>query len=349
MKEHLRLNVSLLRKRVPNLTTAAKTVGLRPATVSNLCTGKISVGRAEVKTIVTLANLANCTLDELIIQGGKLSMIETGIKPLDLFAPIVQGGTNGFVARSQVGQFVVLAEMTQLLKGKGYRSVLLTPDQTYPGLSDLEGFVHAKCHNVEDAFAEVSMIDDKESILLYVDRSYIVSGDLYELRERFEAEGLPDITTILFDPSGEAVDEDDPFGPLDTLCYFDIDLATRGMYPAIHPVQSTSVLLEDDALDASHTTTHKKAKKVLRRYKEIRVLMNTIGKGKIPETDLEIFQIGERLEAYLSQPFFVAEEFTKVKGQSVPIQQTIGDIQKILQGHCNHLSPKDLTYQGKLS
>ena len=62
MKDHLRLNVSLLRKRVPNLTSAAKTVGLRAATVSNLCTGKISVGRAEVKTIVTLANLANCTL-----------------------------------------------------------------------------------------------------------------------------------------------------------------------------------------------------------------------------------------------------------------------------------------------
>ena len=191
-------------------------------------------------------------------------------------------------------------------------------------------------------------MDDKESILLYVDRSFIVSGELYELRERFEAEAYPEITTILFDPSGEAVDEDDPFGPLDTLCYFDIDLATRGIYPAIHPVQSTSVLLEDDALDPSHTTTHKKAKKVLRRYKEIRVLMNTIGKEKIPEADLELFQIGERLEAYLSQPFFVAEEFTKIKGQSVPIQNTIEDIQKILKAQYNHLDPKDLTYKGQL-
>ncbi len=348
MKDHLRLNVSLLRRRVPNLTTAAKTVGLRPATVSNLCTGKISVGRAEVKTLVTLANLANCTLDELIIQGGKLSMIETGIKPIDLFAPIIQGGTNGFVARSQIGQFVVLAEMTSVLKGKGYQSILLTPDKAYPGLSDLEGFVDAKCHTLEDAFAEVSLVGNKETILLYVDRSFIVSGELYELRERFEAEDYGDITTILFDPSGEAVDEDDPFGPLDTLCYFDIDLATRGIYPAIHPVQSTSVLLEDDALDPSHTATHKKAKKVLRRYKEIRVLMNTIGKEKIPEADLELFQIGERLEAYLSQPFFVAEEFTKIKGQTVPIQNTIKDIQQILKAQYNHLDPKDLTYKGQL-
>jgi F-type H+/Na+-transporting ATPase subunit beta len=349
MKENIRLNVSLLRRRVPNLTSAAKTVGLRPATVSNLCTGKISVGRAEVKTIVTLANLANCTLDELIIQGGKLTMIETGIKPLDLFAPIVQGGTNGFVARSQVGQFVVLAEMTKVLKEKGYQSILLTPDKTYPGLSDLEGFVDAKCHSIDEAYGEVSLIEDKDRILLYVDRSYIVSGKLYELRERFEGESYPEITTVLFDPTGEAVDEEDPFGPLDTLCYFDIDLSTRGMYPAIHPVQSTSILLEDDALDSSHTTINKKAKKLLRRYKEIRVLMNTIGKDKIPEADLNLFQIGERLEAYLSQPFYVAEEFTKTKGQTVQIQQTIQDIQQILQGQYNHLEPKDLTYKGKLN
>ncbi len=318
MKDNLTLNVSLLRKRVPNLTTAARTVGLRPATVSNLCTGKISVGRAEVKTLVTLANLANCTLDELIIQGGKLSMIETGIKPLDLFAPIVKGGTNGFIARSQIGQFVVLAEVTQLLKEKGYQSILLAPDKSFPGLSDLEEFVQSKCHTIDDAFAEIAMVEKKENIILLVDRSYIISGELYELRERLEAEGYPDLTTVLFDPSGEAVDEDDPFGPLDTLCYFDVDLATRGIYPAIHPVQSTSVLLEEDALESHHTAIQRKAKKLLRRYKEIRVLRNTIGKDKIPEADIEVFKIGERLEAYLSQPFYVAEEFTKIKGETVP-------------------------------
>ncbi|WP_064094351.1 ATP synthase beta subunit C-terminal domain-containing protein [Rossellomorea aquimaris] len=349
MNDHLKLNVSLLRRRVPNLTTAARSVGLRPATVSNLCTGKISVGRAEVKTILTLANLANCTMDELIIQGGKLNMIETGIKPLDLFAPIVQGGTNGFIARSQIGQFVVLAELTQLLKEKGYSSILLTPNQTFPGLSDLEGFVNTKCHSIEDAFAEVALIEEKQNVILYVDRSFIVSGELYELRERFEAEGYPDVTTILFDPSGEAVDVDDPFGPLDSLCYFDIDLATRGIYPAIHPVQSTSVLVEEDALESNHTAIHRKAKKLLRRYKEIRVLMNTLGKEKIPEADLELFEKGERLEAYLSQPFYVAEEFTKIKGETVSIQDSIQDIEKILSGSYNHLKPVDMKYKGTLS
>jgi F-type H+/Na+-transporting ATPase subunit beta len=349
MQDNLSLNVSLLRRRVPNLTTAAKAVGLRPATVSNLCTGKISVGRAEVRTLVTLANLANCSLDELIIQGGKLSMIETGIKPIDLFAPIVKGGINGFVARAQVGQLVVLAEITQNLKEKGYETILLIPDQEFRGVSDLDGFVDAKVHSIEDAFAEVSLRDDKEKVILQVHRSYVVSGDLYEMREKFEAEGYPDVTTILFDPSGTAVDEDDPYGPLDTMCYFDIDLAGRGIFPAIHPVQSTSILVEEDSLEDRHTSVNRKAKKLLRRYKEIRVLLNSLGKDKIPEADLELYTIGERLEAYLSQPFHVAEEFTRIKGERVSVQDSIKDIEKILSGDYNHLKPVDLKFKGKVS
>ena len=91
MVDDIRLNVPLLRRRVPNLTVAARNVGLRPATVSDLCNGKIHLGRAEVRTLVLLAELANCTLDELVIRNGGMEMIETGIKVLDLFAPLVRG------------------------------------------------------------------------------------------------------------------------------------------------------------------------------------------------------------------------------------------------------------------
>ncbi|WP_342720203.1 hypothetical protein [Sediminibacillus albus] len=92
MKDDIKLNVDLLRKRVPNLTVAARSAGLRPATVSNLCTGKIPLARAEVQTLVRLASLAECSVDELIIKKGGESMLETGIKTLDLFAPLVRGG-----------------------------------------------------------------------------------------------------------------------------------------------------------------------------------------------------------------------------------------------------------------
>jgi diacylglycerol kinase (ATP) len=64
----------------------AKSVGLRAATVSNLCTGKTPIGKAEVGTLVTLAKLAGCSLDELIIHRENIKLIETGIKVIDLFA-----------------------------------------------------------------------------------------------------------------------------------------------------------------------------------------------------------------------------------------------------------------------
>ncbi|MCI0184738.1 hypothetical protein MM817_03035 [Acidibacillus sp. S0AB] len=95
MDDDIRLNVPLLRRRIPNLTTVAKASGLRPATVSNLCAGKISLAKAEVRTLVTLATLAGCTLDELVIRGGGIAMMVSGIKVLDLFAPLFRGGTVG--------------------------------------------------------------------------------------------------------------------------------------------------------------------------------------------------------------------------------------------------------------
>jgi hypothetical protein len=63
----LRLNTALLRERVPNLTAAAAAAGLRAATVSNLCTGRTNPGRAEVRTLRVLADLAHCRIDDLLI------------------------------------------------------------------------------------------------------------------------------------------------------------------------------------------------------------------------------------------------------------------------------------------
>src|SRR4026207_993251 len=117
MHDDLMLNVALLRKRLPNLTVAARSVGLRAATVSDLCTGKIPVGRAEVRTLVGLSLLACCSLDELILRGGVAGMIETGIKVIDLFGPLVRGGTSGFIARPGMGQVVGMAGVLRRPRG----------------------------------------------------------------------------------------------------------------------------------------------------------------------------------------------------------------------------------------
>ncbi|MFP7299352.1 hypothetical protein [Neobacillus niacini] len=330
--ENIRLNVPLLRRRVPNLTSAAREVGLRPATVSNLCTGKIPVGRSEVRTIVALAELAQCSLDELILRGEHIEMIETKIKTLDLFAPIVKGGTIGLVARPGMGQLVVLAELFYRFKKEGYATVLLKPENDHPELAEILEDTEIVADSIEKAFTEMSVVGKNKEIIFVSDRSHVLTGEIFELQEKLQEVDIKTVTTFLLDLKGASVDEDLPYGPLETLWQFDMDLAARHRFPAVNPIYSTSSVLEGAHLDPNHLNIQQKAQKLLRRYRELRSLVNVKGINGIPASEIETFHRGERLEAYLTQPFYVAEAFTGIKGKEVSIKDTLNDVKKILDG-----------------
>lgn len=344
--DDIRLNVALLRRKVPNLTTAARSIGIRPATVSNLCTGKIDLGKAEVRTLVGLATLANCTVDELIIRGEKLNMIETQIKTLDFFAPLVKGGTTGLVARPGMGQLVILAELMHRFKESDYTTVFLLPTTEHSeldGTTELADFITV---SIDETFAKLAELTG--NIIFITDKSFIVSGELLDLQEKLVAESIHNITTILLDLSGEVIDEDMPYGPLETVWQLDADLATRHLYPAIHPLYSTSSIIEGVDLDERHFNLRQRAQKLLRRYRELRSIVIVHGINKIPDTELEIYERGERLEAYFSQPFFVAEAFTGQKGKAVSMSQTLNDVESILDRKMDHLSVEELKYKGSI-
>ncbi|MGG3279376.1 hypothetical protein [Paenibacillus solani] len=346
--DHLKLNVSLLRQRVPNLTSAAKSVGLRPATVSNLCTGKIPVGRAEVRTIAALASLAKCSLDELILRGERVDMIETGIKPLDLFAPLAKGGTVGLVARPGMGQLVLLSELFHHFKQEGYLTIILKPEGEYPGLQELLDDAERIVYSIEEAYSIVADTSASREIVFAADREHVLTGKIYDLQERFQVEGLTQVTTFLVDLKGAVVDEDLPYGPLETLWYFDADLAARQMFPAVNPLYSTSSVLEGVHLEQNHLSTQQRGQKLLRRYRELRSLVQVRGMEAIPASETEVYERGERLEAYLTQPFFVAEAYTGLPGERVPLQDMLQDVQAILNGSMDHRTVRDLTWIGTI-
>lgn len=341
--EDIRLNVALLRKRVPNLTTAAKEAGIRPATVSNLCTGKIDLGKAEVKTLVGLAKLANCTVDELIIRGEKMAMIETKIKALDFFAPLVKGGTTGIVARPGMGQLVIVAELLHRFKEQGYQTVYLIPEKDHP---ELEGIVELADHvtdSVEKTLELLNRCGDKA--VLFTDKQRVDSGELFKLQEQL---GTQPAATLLVDLSGEVVDDDFPFGPLETLWQLDADLAARHQYPALSPLHSASSILEDAELDERHFQLRQRAQKTLRRYRELRSVAAAHGIERIAQGELETYRRGERLEAYFTQPFYVAEEFTGQPGASVALEQTMHDVEAILNGQADARELEELQFIGTL-
>ncbi|TCZ80245.1 hypothetical protein E0485_04405 [Paenibacillus albiflavus] len=347
--EDLQLNVALLRKRVPNLTTAAKNVGLRPATVSNLCTGKIPIGRAEVRTLVTLANLAGCTLDELILRGGRLSMIETGIKVLDLFAPLVRGGTMGIIARPGMGQLVMLGELFRRVKQRSYVTILWLPKELVPGIEDCVNEAEHTCSSIDELASLVMDLRAQHDVFIGADRSTVLSGELAALRERIQMPGVMPVTIALVDCAGESVDEDAPYGPLDTLWKFDMDLSTRHFFPAVNPIASTSIILEGAQLEANHLAVQGRARKLMRRYRELRPLVMAKGIESLTGEDKMMYERGERLEAYFTQPFYIAEPYTGKAGVSVSLQETIENVQGIMDGVADHYDIKELTYIGKLS
>ncbi|WNQ11411.1 hypothetical protein MJA45_28075 [Paenibacillus aurantius] len=349
MDEELQLNVPLLRRRVPNLTTAAREAGLRAATVSNLCTGKIPVGRAEVRTLVALASLAGCSLDELIIRGSGLRMIETGIKALDLLAPIARGGTVGFVARPNMGQLVLLAELMLRMKKRGFATVFWDPVRDTPGIEHVQAQSDFRHSAPEELFQCLADLREEKDILLGVDRSKVLSGELLALREKLKENGARPITIALVDTKCEAADEEGAYGPLDTLWRFDADLISRSIYPAVDPIASTSTLLEGAFLDAVHLAAQQRAKKLLRRYREMRSLVTAQGVDKITDADLQLYKRGERLESFLAQPFYVAEPYTKKPGEWLTLYETLEDVKRILDGEMDTAEPSELFFRGRLA
>lgn len=349
MNDELQLNVALLKRRVPNLTTAARAAGLRPATVSNLCTGKIPIGRAEVKTLVILASLANCSLDELILRGSGISMLETGIKMLDLFAPVVRGGTVGIVARPGMGQLVLMPELFYRVRKRGYVTLFWKPKEDAKGIIEVEQEADIVCGTLDEVYENILKQGHQKDIMLGADRSIVLSGEWLTLKEKLQEAGSRPITTVLVDILGEAVDEEAPYGPLDTLLKLDMDLTSRKLFPAVDVISSTSTLLEGAQLEATHLMIGQRARKLLRRYKELRSLVQVHGIDKLADSDQSTYQRGEKLEAFLTQPFYFAEPYTKKPGEWLPLQDTLDGVRRILDGAADDLEVSELSYIGRLA
>lgn len=343
----LHLNIALLRARVPNLTVAAREAGLRPATVSNLCTGKTPIGRAEVQTLAKLASLAGCTMDELIIHGNQMGMIETGIKVLDLLAPVVKGGIVGIVAGPHSGQLVMLAELMNRFSKGNFSTIFWRPAQDSMGIDEVVQETEVTCDTLEQVQGKITELSKQREVILAADRSIVLSGELLNLNEMLQSIGIRTVTTILVDTGWTSVDEELPYGPLDTYLKFDTDLTTRALYPAVDPVISTSVILEGAQLGSTHLSVQQRARKLLRRYRELRPIVVNGRADKLPESELRHYNRGERLEAYLSQPFYTAELYTKKPGEWISLQDTLEDVKRILDGCTDHMKIDELKFTGR--
>ncbi len=127
------------------------------------------------------------------------------------------------------------------------------------------------------------------------------------------------------------------FAHLDATTVLSRKIAELGIYPAVDPLDSTSRILTEEIVGEKHYRTAQRVKEILQRYKELQDIIAILGMDELSEEDKQIVHRARRVQRFLSQPFFVAEQFTGLKGVLVPIEDTIKGFNMIMDGELDHL------------
>jgi F-type H+-transporting ATPase subunit beta len=134
-------------------------------------------------------------------------------------------------------------------------------------------------------------------------------------------------------PSGRST----TFAHLDATTNLSRQIAELGIYPAVDPLQSTSRILDPRVLGEEHYNTARAVKQILQRYKDLQDIIAILGIDELSEDDKLTVARARKLQRFLSQPFFVAEQFTGFKGKYVPIADTVKGFREIVDGKHDEL------------
>ena len=163
-----------------------------------------------------------------------------------------------------------------------------------------------------------------------------LATDIGELQERITSTKNGSITSIqavyvpaddLTDPAPAGV-----FTHLDATTVLNRSIAELGIYPAVDPLDSTSRILDPNVLGEEHYEVARGVQAILQRYKELQDIIAIIGMEELSDDDKVIVARARKIQRFLSQPFFVAEQFTGSPGRYVPLKETIRGFKEILAG-----------------
>jgi F-type H+/Na+-transporting ATPase subunit beta len=161
------------------------------------------------------------------------------------------------------------------------------------------------------------------------------------LQERITSTQEGSITSIqaVYVPADDLTDPAPAttFAHLDATTVLSRGLASKGIYPAVDPLDSTSTMLQPEIVGDEHYNTAQRIKETLQRYKELQDIIAILGLDELSEEDRATVARARKVERFLSQPFFVAEVFTGSPGKYVPLQDGITGFNEILDGKYDDL------------
>ncbi len=174
-----------------------------------------------------------------------------------------------------------------------------------------------------------------------------LATEMGALQERITSTKKGSITSVqaiyvpaddLTDPAPAAV-----FSHLDATTVLDRKISELGIYPAVDPLSSTSRILDPLVIGSEHYNVAQSVKEVLQKYKDLQDIINILGIDELSDEDKLAVQRARKVQKFLSQPFFVAEQFTGSKGKYVKIEESIKGFKAIVNGECDDV-PENAFY-----
>lgn len=316
------------------------------------------------------------------------TILETGLKVVDLLAPFPRGGKIGLFGGAGVGKTVIVMELIRniafehggvaIFGGIGERTREgneLWLELNTSGVINKTALVFGQMNEPPGSrlrtglsaltMAEYFRDKEKKDVLLFIDNiyRYIQAGsevstllgrmpsavgyqpnlgsEVAQLQERIASTRDGAITSVqaIYVPADDLTDPAivTIFTHLDAKIVLSRQIAELGIYPAVDALDSTSRIMDPKILGEQHYATGISVQRILQRYKDLRDIIAILGIEELSDDDKLIVARARKIQRFFSQPFFVAEAFTGIKGKYVKLQDTIKGFKMILDGSLDEL------------
>jgi len=316
-------------------------------------------------------------------QDIETTMLETGIKVVDLLEPYPRGGKIGLFGGAGVGKTVLIMELINnvakqhsgisVFGGVGERTREgndLWLDFNESGVIDSTALVFGQMNEPPGARQRVGLTAltlaeyfrdvEGRDVLLFIDNIFrftqagsevsallgrmpsavgyqpTLATEMGALQERITSTKKGSITSVqaIYVPADDLTDPAPAttFSHLDATTVLNRAIVEKGIYPAVDPLDSTSRILDPRIVGYDHYHTAREVQNILQRYKDLQDIINILGMDELSDEDKIVVQRARKIERFLGQPFFVAEQFTNTPGQYIKLEDTIKGFKEIIEG-----------------
>lgn len=335
----------------------------------------------------------------LVEQESKPSILETGIKVIDLIAPFARGGKVAAFGGAGTGKTVIIQELIRniaeehsghsVFGGVGERTregndlyhemkdsgVLPNTIMVFGQMNEPPGS-RLRVALTALTMAEYFRDEKGEDVLFFLDNIFRFSQagsevsallgripsavgyqpnlatEMAALQERITSTKKGSITSFqaVYVPADDYTDPAPAttFSHLDSTIALDRALVEQALYPAVDPLVSSSKMLTPDIVGVEHYNVAREIQRVLQRYKDLQDIIAILGIDELSDEDKLIVSRARKIQRFLTQPFYVAEQFTGHEGKYVKVSDTVKGFKMILSGELDHIPEQTFYMKGNI-